>query len=56
MEDHTAASRYLEGKLKYIGIAEVEVITAGGMAQLPEQRGAIIQAADARAVKLAGTF
>ena len=53
---HTAASNYLKGRLSYIGIDDVEVITAEGMAQTPDKRDAIIQAANSRAVKLASAF
>ena len=56
MEAHTSASNYLKGMLNYIGIDDVEVITAEGMAQMPEQRDEIIKVADARAVKLANVF
>ena len=56
MAAHTAASHYLKTMLEYIGVESVEVVTAEGMVQTPEKRDAIIQAAEARAIKLASTF
>lgn len=56
MAAHTAASHYLKTMLEYIGVDSVEVVTAEGMVQTPEKRGAIIQAAEARAAKLVRTF
>lgn len=56
MAAHTAASHYLTTMLNYIGLDDVEVITAEGMVQTPQKRDAIIQAANARAVKLATAF
>ena len=56
MAAHTAASHYLKTMLSYIGVDDVEVITAEGMVQTPDKRDAIIQAAEAQAVKLASTF
>ena len=53
---HTAASHYLKTMLNYIGVESVEVVTAEGMVQSPQQRDAIIRAAEARAVELAGKF
>ena len=56
MAAHTAASHYLRTMLEYIGADSVAVVTAEGMVQTPQQRDAIIQAAEARAAKLVGTF
>ena len=56
MSAHTAASHYLKAMLNYIGVDSVEVVTAEGMVQTPQQRDAIIQVAEARAIKLASTF
>ena len=53
---HTAASHYLKTMLNYIGVENVEVVTAEGMVQSPQQRDAIIQASEARAVELASNF
>ena len=56
MEEHTSASNYLKGMLNYVGIDDVEVITAEGMAQTPEKREEIISAANTKAVEFAAGF
>jgi FMN-dependent NADH-azoreductase len=56
MADQTAASNYLKGMLNYVGIDDVKVITAEGMAQTPEKSDAIISAAKAKAVVFAAGF
>ena len=56
MAAHTAASHYLKTMLNYIGVDTVEIVTAEGMVQSPQKRDAIIQAAEARAKKLASAF
>ena len=56
MAAHTAASHYLKTMLNYIGVDNVEIVTAEGMVQSPQKRDAIIQAAEARAKKLASAF
>ena len=56
MAAHTAASHYLKTMLEYIGVNNVEVVTAEGMMQTPDKRDAITQAAEARAAKLVRTF
>jgi FMN-dependent NADH-azoreductase len=56
MAEHTSASVYLKGMLNYVGIDEVKVITAEGMAQTPEKREAIISTANAEAVAFAAGF
>jgi FMN-dependent NADH-azoreductase len=56
MEDHTSASVYLKEMLNYIGVDDVEVITAEGMSQTPDKRDAIISAANAKATAFATSF
>jgi FMN-dependent NADH-azoreductase len=56
MADHTSASVYLKEILGFVGIEEVEVITAEGMSQTPEKREAIISAANTKAAAFAVSF
>jgi FMN-dependent NADH-azoreductase len=56
MAEHTAASIYLKGMLNFVGIEDVEVITAEGMSQTPDKRDAIIDAANSKAVAFATGF
>jgi FMN-dependent NADH-azoreductase len=42
--------------LNFVGIEDVEVITAEGMAQTPDKRDAIITAANTKAVAFAAGF
>jgi FMN-dependent NADH-azoreductase len=53
---HTSASHYLKAMLEYIGVDDVTVVTAEGMAQMPDERDAIIAAAETRVAELASTF
>jgi FMN-dependent NADH-azoreductase len=56
MADHTSASVYLKEILGFVGIEDVEVITAEGMSQTPDKRDAIIDAANTKAVAFATGF
>jgi FMN-dependent NADH-azoreductase len=56
MHAHTAASNHLKAMLNFVGIDDVQVLTAEGMAQDPVQAPAIIAAAKANAASHAVSF
>jgi FMN-dependent NADH-azoreductase len=56
MESRTDASNYLRDMLNFIGIDDVEIITAEGMTQFPDKRESLINAANDKAVAFASSF
>ena len=56
MAAYTHSHNHLKGILGFVGISDVQLITAEGMSQTPEARGEIIAAATKNAKTAAAAF
>ena len=56
MAAYTHSHNHLKGILGFVGISDVQLITAEGMSQTPEARGEIIAAATNNAKTAAAAF